>query len=71
MGETVVPGEEVRLLGAWAGMAAHSEGVLLGWYAWDERMALVRFWDGGPLQVPAGLIAPVEPVPTARAPRNG
>jgi ornithine cyclodeaminase/alanine dehydrogenase-like protein (mu-crystallin family) len=61
--ELLTPGDAVRLLSTWAGMAAGSEGVLIGWYATEERMALVRFWDGGPLLVPADSIARVEPVP--------
>ena len=46
-------------------MEAGSEGVLIGWFAFREREALVRFWDGGPLRVPPRLIEPVE----ARTPR--
>jgi len=52
---------------AWDGMAPDAEGVLLGWYARDERMALVRFWDGGPLQVRADLLVAV----VRCVPRNG
>jgi len=63
----VRPGDEVRLVSAWDGMAPDAEGVLLGWYARDERMALVRFWDGGPLQVRADLLVAV----VRCAPRNG
>ena len=46
-------GDVVRLLTPWAGMSAGSEGVLIGWYVDREPMALVRFWDGGPIRVPA------------------
>lgn len=42
-------------------MEAGSEGVLIGWFAFREREALVRFWDGGPLRVPPRFIEPVEP----------
>ncbi len=56
------PGSIVRLLSAWAGMAAGAEGVLIGWYASEEPMALVRFWDGGPLRVPADAIDAAEEV---------
>lgn len=43
-----------------AGMAAGSEGRLLGWYALGARIALVDFWDGGPLRVPADALERVE-----------
>jgi hypothetical protein len=47
----------VRLVDDRGGMAAGSEGVLIGWYAQESaRMALVRFWDGGPIRVPAESI---------------
>ena len=51
------PGDAVRLLEPATGMTAGSTGVLIGWYAGEEPEALVRFWDGGPLRVPAELIA--------------
>ena len=51
------PGDSVRLLEAATGMAAGAMGVLVGWYANDEEPeALVNFWDGGPLRVPAELV---------------
>ncbi len=51
------PGDPVRLAEAATGMAAGSLGVLVGWYANDEEPeALVNFWDGGPLRVPADLV---------------
>ena len=37
-------------------MAVGAQGMLVGWYADVERMALVRFWDGGPLRVPATAV---------------
>jgi hypothetical protein len=63
MGEhLLVPaaGDIVRLKEAAAGMPARSEGKLIGWYAGDDWTALVNFWDGGPLRVPAGLVEKVE-----------
>ena len=50
------PGDPVRLLEPATGMAAGSTGVLIGWYVGEEPDALVKFWDGGPLRVPAELI---------------
>ena len=41
-------------------MPAGSEGTLIGWYAGDEWVALVNFWDGGPLRVPTGLVEKVD-----------
>jgi hypothetical protein len=50
------PRDVVRLVVSASGMAAGSEGVLIGWFAREEREALVSFWDGGPLRVPAQAI---------------
>ena len=50
------PHEIVRLVTPAAGMAAGSEGKLIGWFARERREALVAFWDGGPLRVPAEAI---------------
>jgi hypothetical protein len=41
-------------------MATGSEGTLLGWNARERRQALVQFWDGGPLRVPADAIEKVQ-----------
>jgi hypothetical protein len=54
------PGDPVRLIEPAAGMAAGSEGRLLGWYLREVPEALVNFWDGGPLRVPADSIVKVE-----------
>jgi hypothetical protein len=52
------PGTPVRLAEATAGMAAGATGLFIGWYANDEEPeAVVNFWDGGPLRVPADLVA--------------
>ena len=38
-------------------MAAGSLGVFVGWYVNEEEPeAVVNFWDGGPLRVPADLV---------------
>jgi len=50
------PRDLVRLLAPAAGMAVGSEGRLIGWFAVERREALVAFWDGGPLRVPADAI---------------
>ena len=42
-------------------MKAGSEGVLIGWFAREEREAMVRFWDGGPLRVPVHAIEKARP----------
>jgi hypothetical protein len=52
-------GETVRLTEPATGMAAGSEGLLIGWYAGDTWEALVNFWDGGPLRVPAHAVESV------------
>ncbi len=46
------PGSDVRLVADAHGMAAGSEGVVIGRYTNREGHTLVRFWDGGPLLVP-------------------
>ena len=53
-------GDIVRLVEPASGMAAESEGKLLGWFRGIPDEALVSFWDGGPLKVPADAIATVE-----------
>jgi len=55
------PGDQVRLTEHAEGMPAGSEGVLIGWYVGDNPTALVRFWDGGPIRVPLGVIMKAEP----------
>ncbi len=53
-------GDTVRLVQSASGMAAGSEGTLRGWFIRDEPEAVVDFWDGGPLRVPADAIEEVE-----------
>jgi hypothetical protein len=53
------PGELVRLTQGAAGLSAGAMGVLIGFYAREAREAVVRFYDGGPLRVPADAIEPV------------
>lgn len=55
------PQDVVRLVVPAAGMKAGSEGVLIGWFAREEREAMVRFWDGGPLRVPVHAIEKARP----------
>ena len=50
------PGDLVQLVEHVAGMAAGSEGTLIGWYVGDNPTALVNFWDGGPIKVPVAAI---------------
>lgn len=52
------PGDPVRLVREASGMAPGSQGVLLGWYATEVRQALISFYDGGPLKVPADAVEP-------------
>ena len=54
------PGDLVRLVERAEGMAAGSEGKLIGWYVGDRPTALVNFWDGGPIKVPAAAIVKSE-----------
>ena len=61
---TLASGDLVRLTEHAAGMAAGSEGTLIGWYVGDRPTALVNFWDGGPLKVPVTSIAKAEPTDT-------
>ncbi len=51
-GQTVVTIREVM------GMAVGAEGIVIGWYT-NTLEVLVRFWDGGPLRVPADAVTPV------------
>ena len=50
------PGDLVQLVEHAGGMAAGSEGKLIGWYVGDQPTALVNFWDGGPIRVPVAAI---------------
>lgn len=42
----------MRLLRDVPGLAAGSEGIVVGWYVNDGTI-VVSFWDGGPQRVPA------------------
>ncbi len=53
-------GDIVLLVASASGMAAGSQGKLLGWYRGDSDEALVSFWDGGPIKVSADVIETVE-----------
>jgi hypothetical protein len=40
-------------------MAAGSEGIVIRSYGGEPEQILVRFWDGGPLVVPADALSVV------------
>ena len=52
------PGQTVRLTETIGGMAAGSEGIVVGWYTDAEHglQAIVSFWDGGPVRVPIDVL---------------
>lgn len=58
-GQTLLPGDVVRLAYQAAGMPQGSEGVVLR-PPTDGRTMLVSFWDGGPLSVPADSVELVQ-----------
>ena len=57
----------MRLVEHAEGMAAGSEGRLIGWYVGDRPTALVNFWDGGPIRVPVAAIVRAEAGETCSA----